>query len=717
MLHLLNFSGRRRAPLILQTEAAECGLACLAMVSSFYGHRIDLPTLRRKHSISLKGATLAYLMSVADQLGLKSRPVKVELEDLDKLCLPAILHWDFNHFVVLTAASARALTIHDPARGERNLSRAEASKHFTGVALELTPTPAFQRVEERQRVGLRQLFGRVAGIQAALLQVLLLAAALEVFALAAPLYTQVVVDSAIVSEDHDLLTVLGIGFLLLGLIQVGLTAGRSWLVTVLGTSANYQLLSNLFHHLLHLPMSFFEKRHLGDVASRFESVSVIQRTLTTAFLEGIMDGVMTVVILGMMLVYSVQLTAFVCAAALLYAALRIILYRPLRSAQEEQILHAAKQNSTFLETVRGIQSVKLFNRQVQRRTLYQNRLVDNFNAGIRIQQMGILFKSLNRGLFCVENVAVIWVGALLVIGGGLSIGMLFAFLSFKQQFISRIVALIDRAVEFKMLSLHAERVADIALAAAEPVKDTAVGPATLVGTGIELRNIRFRYSESDPFVLDNISLRIGEGESVAVIGPSGCGKTTLVKVLLGLLPPSDGEVLVGGVSLASIGCNRLRDIVGSVMQDDQLFAGSISDNICFFDPEPDQERVERCAKIAAIHPEIGAMPMAYSTLVGDMGTALSGGQKQRVLLARALYKEPRILVLDEATSHLDVARERVVNDAIRELRITRVLIAHRPETIASADRVIRLGPGSVQSLGTVPAAHGPENRAALASSA
>ncbi|HYL17418.1 MAG TPA: cysteine peptidase family C39 domain-containing protein, partial [Burkholderiales bacterium] len=262
MLDLLNFSGRKRTPLILQTEATECGLACLAMVSSYHGHRIDLPTLRRRHAVSLKGTTLANLMAVADHLGLKSRPVKVELADLDKLSLPAVLHWDFNHFVVLTAVKARGLAIHDPARGARTVTIAEASKHFTGVALELAPTAAFQRVEERQRISLRQLFGRVTGMKTALLQVLLLAAALEVFGLAAPLYTQIVVDSAIVSGDHDLLTVLGIGFLLLGLIQTGLTAGRSWLVTVLGTSANYQLLSNLFHHLLNLPMSFFEKRHL-----------------------------------------------------------------------------------------------------------------------------------------------------------------------------------------------------------------------------------------------------------------------------------------------------------------------------------------------------------------------------------------------------------------------------------------------------------------------
>ena len=709
MLHLLNFSGRNRVPLMLQTEAAECGLACLAMVASFYGYKTDLPTLRRQHSISMAGTTLNYLIGLADRLGLKSRPVKIELEDLDKLTLPAVLHWDFNHFVVLTAVKARSLTIHDPARGRQDVTRAEASKHFTGVALELTPTAHFKRAEKRQRVSLWQLFGRVVGVKSALAQLLLLAAALEVFALAAPLYTQIVVDGAIVSDDRDLLTVLGVGFLLLGLIQVALTCGRSWLVTVVGTSANFQLLSNLFHHLLHLPMGFFEKRHLGDVASRFESINVIQRTLTGSFLEGIMDGVMTIVILGMMLVYSASLTAFVCIGALLYGLVRFGLYQPLRTAQEEQILHAAKQQSSLLETVRGIQSVKLFNRELQRRTVYQNRLADNFNAGIRIQQLSIWFRALNRGVFCIENVAVVWVGAVLVLDSALSVGMLFAFLAYKQQFITRVVGLIDKAIELKMLSLHAERVADIALTSAETGQGD-ITSATPLQTSIELNSVRFRYAESDPFILNNLSLRIEEGESVAIIGPSGCGKSTLVKVLLGLLPATDGEVLIGGVSINALGSNRLRDIVGSVMQDDHLFAGSITENICFFDPEPDQARIEQCARIAAIHAEIAAMPMAYNTLVGDMGAALSGGQKQRIVLARALYKQPRILVLDEATSHLDVARERAINEAIRALRITRVIIAHRPETIASADRVIRLGPGAVQSLGTVPSRPASDNR-------
>jgi ATP-binding cassette subfamily B protein RaxB len=269
--------------------------------------------------------------------------------------------------------------------------------------------------------------------------------------------------------------------------------------------------------------------------------------------------------------------------------------------------------------------------------------------------------------------------------------MLFAFISYKQQFASRIISFIEKGIEFRMLGLHTERVADIALTEPE-AEDIAesfnVYPAR---ASIEVRNLSFRYAESDPFVLKNVDLKIEEGEVVATVGPSGCGKTTLLKVLLGLLPPTEGEVLIGGVSISHLGVKRYRDMIGTVMQEDQLFAGSIAENICFFDPEPDQTWITDCAQRAAVHDDIMGMPMRYETLIGDMGTALSGGQKQRVLLARALYKRPKILFLDEATSHLDVAREKLVNNAIRQLKLTRVIIAHRPETISSADRVIDFG--------------------------
>ena len=573
------------------------------------------------------------------------------------------------------------------------LSFAEVSKHFTGVALELTPTPSFVPKIERQRVTLAHLLGPRPGIMGAVLQIVLLAGVLEVFGVISPLFIQLVVDSALVAEDRPLLTVLGVGFLLLALLQVGITAARSWAVLVLGTRLNLHLVHHLFHHLLRLPMSFFVKRHLGDVVSRFESLHTIQRTLTTSFLEAMVDGCMALITLLMLLLYSRPLGTLVCGVAALYGLLRFTLYGPLRQAQEEHIVQTAKQQSNLLETVRGVQSVKLLDRQGQRQTLYQNLLVDTFNAGIRVHKLALLFQALQGALFGVEHVVVIWLGATLVLQGELSVGMLFAFLAYKQQFTSRVRSLIDKGIEFKMLGLHLERVADIALTEPEPHAPAALTETPVLRGDIEVRNLSFRYAEADPPVLQHVALKIEAGEAVAIVGPSGCGKTTLLKVMVGLLPPTEGEVVVGGINLARLGVQAYRTMIGTVMQEDQLFTGSIADNISFFDSEPDQDWIAACAQRAALHQDIMMMPMGYSTLIGDMGTVLSGGQKQRLLLARALYKRPKILFLDEATSHLDVQREQLINDTIKQLKVTRVIIAHRPETIASADRVIVLGDG------------------------
>ena len=689
----LDFGGGRRLPMLLQTEAAECGLASLGMVAAYHGHRIDLAGLRRRFTLSLKGATLAYLMQVAGRLHLAPRPLRLGLEELGRLKTPCILHWDLNHFVVLKSAAGRQAVIHDPAFGVRRMPLAEVSKHFTGIALELAPTAQFRPADERRRVRLHDLTGPVTGLAPSLAQVLVLALALQSFAVLAPFYMQWVVDGAVVSADRDLLAVLGTGFLLLAVIQVAVAALRSWVVLYLGTTLNLQWLSNVFSHLLRLPVSWFEKRHLGDVVSRFGAVTTIQRTLTSSFVEAVIDGLMAVATLAMMLVYSGALTGLAVAAVAAYAFSRAAFYAPLRRATEEHIVHAARQQSHFLETVRGVQSIKLFGRQEERRSRWLNLAVDATNRDLAVQKLSLGFRSANGLVFGAERVAVVWIGGLLVLDSAFSIGMLFAFMAYKEQFSARVAGLIDKLIELKMLQLQAERLADILLT---PAEEEAPSPAPAVGeASIEVRNLSFRYSDTEPFVLQGCSFRVEPGESVAIVGPSGGGKTTLVKLMLGLLAPTDGQVLVGGVDLQKLGVDAYRRLVGTVMQDDPLFAGSIADNVSFFDACPSQESIERCTRLAAVHDDIAAMPMGYHTLIGDMGAALSGGQRQRLLLARALYKQPRILFLDEATSALDVQRERQVNEAIRGLNLTRILIAHRPETIASAGRVIALQGGRV----------------------
>lgn len=684
-----------RLPLILQTEATECGLACLAMVASYHGHHADLMSLRRRFPVSLRGATLAGLIQVAGQLGLGTRPLKLDLEHLANLKRPCVLHWDFNHFVVLKSVSTKKVTIHDPSVGERSLSWDDASKSFTGVALELWPAADFKPQQQSQPLPLRALLGRVTGLFSSCTQILVLALALEVFALVSPFFLQWVIDNVITSADRDLLTTLTLGFGLLMLMQQSVSAVRSWVLLYVGTTLSLQWRANVFSHLIRLPVQYFEKRHLGDVVSRFGATEQIQKSLTTSFVEAILDGVMTFVTLAAMFLYSWTLGAIAVGAMLLYGAGRWAWYRPLRQATEEQIVHAARQQSHFLESVRGVKAIKLFQRHDERRASWLALLVDQVNAELRTQKLQLFYRVLNGLLFGTENILIIWLGARLVLDGNFSVGVLMAFTAYKGQFDSRVSSLIDKFFELKMLRLQGDRLADIVLAEPESTSATALADPTLLTPSISVRGLRYRYAPQEPNVLDGVDLELAAGESVAIIGPSGCGKTTLINVLLGVLPATDGEIRVGGIPIEQLGVDVIRQMVGTVLQDDVLFAGSIGDNISFFDPNADHMWIAKCAEAAAVATDIGAMPMGYNTLVGDMGTVLSGGQKQRVLLARALYKRPRILFLDEATSHLDIEKERQVNLAIKALKVTRVIIAHRPETIASASRVIVLMGGRV----------------------
>jgi ATP-binding cassette subfamily B protein RaxB len=692
----LRFGWSRRLPMFLQTEAAECGLACLAMIAAYHGHNVDLAGLRRRFSTSLKGATLAQVMRIAGQLDFACRPLKLDMEQLGQLKTPCILHWDLNHFVVLQGIRGDRVLIHDPAQGVRKLRRREVSAHFTGVALELNPTATFEPVTERQAISLRNLTGRVRGMVPALTQILLLAVGLEIFALAGPFYLQWVMDQVLVSADQDLLTLLGLGFVGVAIFSALITAARSWAITWLGANLNVQWASTLFSHLMRLPLDWYQKRHVGDVVSRFNSLQTIQRTLTTQFVGALLDGVMSLVTLVVMAFYSVWLTLLVCVLFVLYGLSRWVFFNPLRRANEEQIVYAARQQSELLESIRGAMPIKLANKQDERLARYVNATVSTTNRDLGIQRLAISFTLGNQLLFGIGRVAMIWVAAKLALSNAFSAGMLVAFLAYADQFSTRAAGLVDKWVDFRMLKLHAERVADIALASPEKLAETAwSGP--IPEARIELCNVSFRYADSEPWIVKDCNLSIEAGESVAVVGPSGCGKTTLAKLVLGLLEPTKGEVRFGGIDIRKLGLDTYRQWVGAVMQDDQLFAGSIVDNISFFDPNPSMAYIEVAARVAAIHQDIAAMPMGYLSLVGDMGSSLSGGQRQRVFLARALYRKPELLVLDEATSHLDAEHENLVSDSIRQLNVTRLVIAHRSETISKTDRVVLVGCDSSNS--------------------
>jgi ATP-binding cassette, subfamily B, bacterial CvaB/MchF/RaxB len=696
----LRFGWGKQVHSILQTEAAECGLASLAMIANYHGYQTDLATLRQRFALSLRGATLKQVIDMAQGMKLAARPLRLDLEEMNQLQLPCILHWELNHFVVLKKVHSnnKGIVILDPARGERTIGAEELSKCFTGVALELAPMADFVPKIEKRNIKVTQLLGKVVGLKRSLVQIFALALALEAFAVVSPFFMQWVVDGAIVAADSNLLTLLCIGFGLLMVIQTAIGLARSWVVLYLSTHLNVQWISNVFAHLIRLPVTYFERRHLGDVVTRFESVHQIQQTLTTSFIEGILDGILGIVMLLIIFVYSPTLAWVVIAALTIQGLISWASFAPMRRLAAEQINLGAKNQSQLFESIRAVQSIKLFASENDRQARYVNSLVESTNRSIASQKLNLGVGALSGITSGIENIVVVWLGASAVMQSQLSIGMLFAFMSYKATFSGRIQSLIRKCIEFKMLKLQGELLADIVLSNTDPLSNAAtkpLPPSCEDGSiaEIEVRNVSFRYSPSEPWILKNVNLKVTKGESLAIVGPSGGGKTTLMKLMLGLISPSDGEVLFRGQPINQLGA-VYRQAVGAVMQDDQLLSGSITENICFFSQMTNMERVRECAEQAAIARDNEKMPMQYQTLIGDMGSSLSGGQKQRIVLSRALYANPTILFLDEASSHLDIETEGSILQSLNKFNGTKIVIAHRFEAIESCQKKYTLLPSS-----------------------
>lgn len=695
MLELGLFT-KSRVRLVRQTEVAECGLASLTMIANFHGLDVDLGTMRRRFSPSMRGAALRSLINLADRIGLTPRAVKLPLEELANLHVPAVLHWDLNHYVVLERVTGGKALIHNPDGRTSWMSMAEVSDHFTGVALELRPSDNFQKGTQRERLKLSQLWQRMTGLKRAMLQTLVLSLVLQAFVLASPYYMQIAVDNALPALDGDLLTVLALGFGLFTLINAGALLLRQFVLLVAGTTLGFGLASNIARRLFRLPIDWFEKRHTGDVLSRFQSIGPIQHILTEGAVGALVDGFLAIFTLTVMFFYSPQLTFVALIAFALYAVIRLISFSLQREAQEASIVTHGKEQSMLIETLRGITTLRLFGRETLRHALWQTRMTDAVNSDVRMARISIWQNMANTLIFGLENIITIWLAIGYVISGaGFSVGMVFAYIAYKGQFIQKAAALVDQGIAFKMLSLHLERLSDIALSE----EDKSFGPSLEAETElkgrVELRDVHYRYSPSDPLVLQGVSLVIEPGEHVAITGPSGGGKSTLVKLILGLVDPEAGEILIDGLPLHRFGHKSYHQQIAAILQEDSLFAGSLADNIALFDEQVNMERVVAAAYAASIHEDVSRMPMQYETLVGDMGSTLSGGQKQRVLLARALYRQPKILVMDEGTAHLDARHEKAVNEAIEAMGITRIIIAHRRETIEAADRILVMANGVV----------------------
>ena len=694
-LPAVSLRGRRKIKPVRQSEIAECGLAALAMIAGYWGKDLDLSEMRRRFVVTSRGMSLGDIMQCANALQLSPRPLKVDIDGLAEVELPAILHWDMNHYVVLTRVARGKWHIVDPLHGagawhdEKSLDR-----HYTGVALELTPTADFTKEKVKRQQKLRGLWGQADGLRSTIAQAVLLSFILQIFVLASPYFIQLSIDDAIPAADGDLVTVLGLGFAGLALVTGIAFAMRSYVLLSAGTLLSYAMSSNVARHMLRLPIAWFEKRTVGDVLSRFQSVQPLRKIMTEGMAAAVLDGIMAAFTLAVMLVYSPKLTAIPLAGLALYFALRWFTLDKERAAEGEAIAAMGREQGSMIETLRGMTTIRLSSREVIRQAAWQNKLSDYLTQRYNHDKVEATQKAGNHLVEAVETVVVIWIGVTMVIAGSFTVGMLLAFAAWRFQFSTAARRVIDQGAAWRVAKLHLERLSDITFEEEDlGFLEPEMQKEPLKGH-IELKNISHRYAENEPLVLKDINLVVEQGDNLVITGASGGGKSTLVKIILGLIEPSSGELYVDGKLLSAYGRRAYRSQIGAVLQEDSLFNGSISENVTGF-TNVDPDRLEQALVGSSIMDDIKEMPMQAQTLVGDMGSTLSGGQKQRILIARALYADPKMLVLDEGTSALDTEHEAKVNRTIADKGITRISIAHRKETIAMAKRVITLRHGEI----------------------
>ncbi|MDF0490152.1 peptidase domain-containing ABC transporter [Sphingomonas sp. H39-1-10] len=684
----------------LQSEAAECGLACLAMAANMVGSEIDLAWLRQHFPSSIRGMNLRQMGDVAHSIGMTARAVRCEPDELQKLQTPAVLHWGLHHFVVLQRARGSRIRIFDPSRGYRNVRAEEVNLCFTGVALELAASPSFQRQAERPPFSPFSLIRWSREVKSGLIQAMLLSFVLQVYMIAAPLYMQTAIDGGALRGDKGLLITLAIGFACFALFNAGAQALRAIVLQRLSAVLSWDMSRRLFHHLIRLPLPWFERRKLADTMTRFQAIEPIKTLITTGLVGSMLDGFLSISMLALMFVYSPSLAAVALTGFLLYLIVRVATIRLTVSYAAEAFRASISEQGKRMETLRSIQTIKIMSGESQRESVWANKQA----ALVKAQQGNTLVTSL-IGVFqqLIETstiILIVYLAASEIIEGRFSVGALYAFVSYRQQFSTKISGMVDQMISWRLLDVYNTRIADVVLTPIEHGIESEPNSLPELRGNLEVASAAFRYGPGEPVIFKDVSFTIEAGESVAIVGRSGCGKSTLLKVICGLYPLTAGEIGVDGLPLSVWGPRAIRSAFGVVMQNDDLLPGSVLENVGFFDEEIDVDRAWECLRQAAVADEIRRLPMAEHSYVGDIGSALSGGQRQRILLARALYKKPRFLVLDEATAHLDGERESRINEYLRSLAITRLVVAHRLETISAADRVLLLTPEGVVELGS-----------------
>lgn len=688
----------------LQTESSECGLVCLAFASAKLGAEIDIGALRRKYPVGSRGLTVRQLADIATGIDLLARPVRCELNELKQLKLPAILHWSFNHFVVLVRVEASYLIVHDPAQGLQKISLDEANDQFTGVAIEVSEAPTFQRRREPSPLSIWAWIRLTPALKSGLAQLLMLSVLLQIYVIASPYYMQLAIDQGALKGDKALLTTLAIGFGLFGLFNLVASVLRSLVTQAVAAHVSWDMGLRLFRHMVRLPLGWFQRRKLADTISRFDSVNPIRDLVSGGLIPSLIDGMLAITTLVMLFLYAPPLGLCAAAGATAYVIIRVASVPTALRLSSEVLGAQIAENGARIETIKAIQSIKSMSAENSQETQWSNRYASFVTRTLDHGRFATFVANLGHATELVVATAIIYLGARSVLAGTMTVGALYAFMAYRTQFSGAVSNVTEQLIQWKLSDIYSYRLADIVLMPREAGIGELVAGTQAISGAITLRGLSFRYSPYEPMIFQNLNMVVKAGEFVAIVGPSGIGKTSLLKVMGGLYLPTEGEVLIGGRSLQSWGVRAIRDSYSFVLQDDELLSGTIAENVAFFDSNLDMERVWECLGAAALRSEVEALPMKTESLVGDMGGSLSGGQKQRLLIARALYKRPQILFMDEATSHLDAANEALINNELRKLNITRIIVAHRAETIRAADRIFDLTTGQFITPGEAPVA-------------
>ncbi len=675
-----------RVPLILQSRRTECGLAALTMVANHFGHELDLATMRSRYGD--QRPDLRSMLSIANSLGLVGRPLRLGIAEMQQLVVPAVLHWEFDHFVVVTKVDRGRVVIHDPAAGRRVLDWTRFGASFTGVAVEFTRAPEFDRQSARSLPTLRGLVKSFQGLPRYLFLMLFLLIATQLLSLAPPVATQLLIDEVVLGQDRAWLHRVIFGLALVMLAAVLIDTLRRRIAVFTGMRLATDSTTLIIRHLLRLPAATIGCRSVGDLMSRVDSMQPLRVALTDTSLRLVVQGTVALATLTLMLVYSRLLTAISLGAVIVIGLLHMALLPRSRVLNAEQVVAAARAGNSLIESLRAYPAVNAMGLGAQRLAHWQHGFIAAINAETRKLQLAVVTGAGQGAITVFEYTLFLAVGIGGVLDGQFTLGVLFAFLSLRGSLMIATVELLGAGRQLYLARTHVDRVAEIVAESPEPAAPRHALRRALRGN-IACEDLAFRYPGGPP-VLAGLTIAVDAGESVVIRGPSGCGKSTLLRLLAGSLEADSGRVCYDGMDARLWDRCALRRQFGIVLQSDRLFEGSIADNVSGFEADADVGRIREAAELAAVWEDIQGMPMAVHTPLAGADNGLSGGQAQRLLLARAIYRRPRILFLDEATSQLDHATERRIIDNLRTLNVTIISVAHRSNVVAAAGRFIDL---------------------------